>query len=268
MSTAERAALTACVAMLRAWEHRCGDGDGCPHFPHFDADHDAALAAAEAVLREPAQPAEPPYDKTFGDERDCACGHPYYRHFDTYADMAPVGCKYCDCCRWVPGPTAETEARSDYFDGAMVDPVAPTADAVPWTVTHSRALWDRLREAEAARDAQAAEVAALRAENAQLREERDWAVATCKAAREAQDAVAAVLRGESPAGDWPVAAVVKQLMEPDNAALARAEQAAGEARRWAADLARNPRFSLYATSKEALALLADEIERGPQKEGE
>jgi len=35
------------------------------------------------------------YDKDFGDDRDCKCGHPYYRHFDTYEDMAPVGCKYC-----------------------------------------------------------------------------------------------------------------------------------------------------------------------------
>ncbi len=23
------------------------------------------------------------------------CGHTYERHFDTYADMEPVGCKYC-----------------------------------------------------------------------------------------------------------------------------------------------------------------------------
>ena len=26
-----------------------------------------------------------------------SCQHPYYRHFDTYDDMYPVGCKYCDC---------------------------------------------------------------------------------------------------------------------------------------------------------------------------
>ncbi len=35
------------------------------------------------------------YDKDFGDNRDCECGHPYYRHFDTYENMSPVGCKYC-----------------------------------------------------------------------------------------------------------------------------------------------------------------------------
>ena len=35
------------------------------------------------------------YDPKFGDDRLCLCGHPYYRHFDTYEEMAPVGCKYC-----------------------------------------------------------------------------------------------------------------------------------------------------------------------------
>lgn len=35
------------------------------------------------------------YDPNFGDNKECLCGHPYYRHFDTYDDMAPVGCKYC-----------------------------------------------------------------------------------------------------------------------------------------------------------------------------
>ena len=35
------------------------------------------------------------YDPTFGDDVECECGHAYYRHFDTYEDMAPVGCKYC-----------------------------------------------------------------------------------------------------------------------------------------------------------------------------
>ncbi len=25
------------------------------------------------------------------------CKHMYYRHFDSYEDMEPVGCKYCEC---------------------------------------------------------------------------------------------------------------------------------------------------------------------------
>lgn len=41
-----------------------------------------------------------PYDPAFGDDRTCACGHRYERHFDTYDDMRPIGCKYCDCRTW------------------------------------------------------------------------------------------------------------------------------------------------------------------------
>ena len=37
------------------------------------------------------------YDPTFDEYKECICGHPYYRHFDTYEDMRPVGCKYCGC---------------------------------------------------------------------------------------------------------------------------------------------------------------------------
>jgi hypothetical protein len=29
------------------------------------------------------------------------CQHMYYRHFDSYEDMEPVGCKYCDCYTFV-----------------------------------------------------------------------------------------------------------------------------------------------------------------------
>lgn len=35
------------------------------------------------------------YDEKFGDNKLCLCGHPYYRHFDTYEQMSAVGCKYC-----------------------------------------------------------------------------------------------------------------------------------------------------------------------------
>lgn len=37
------------------------------------------------------------YNPNYGDDRLCECDHPYYRHFDTYDDMANVGCKYCEC---------------------------------------------------------------------------------------------------------------------------------------------------------------------------
>jgi hypothetical protein len=53
---------------------------------------------ALAKLEEQTQPeVAREYDKNFGDDRECKCGHPYYRHFDTYDDMVPCGCKYCGC---------------------------------------------------------------------------------------------------------------------------------------------------------------------------
>lgn len=38
------------------------------------------------------------YNKTYGDDKVCTCGHAYYRHFDTYENMLPAGCKYCPSC--------------------------------------------------------------------------------------------------------------------------------------------------------------------------
>ncbi|MDB4278021.1 hypothetical protein N9917_00165 [Deltaproteobacteria bacterium] len=37
------------------------------------------------------------YNPEYGSDRLCGCGHVYYRHFDTYEGMEPVGCKYCQC---------------------------------------------------------------------------------------------------------------------------------------------------------------------------
>lgn len=41
------------------------------------------------------------YNPAYGDNRICKCGHPYYRHFDTYEDMEACGCKYCACDSFV-----------------------------------------------------------------------------------------------------------------------------------------------------------------------
>lgn len=41
------------------------------------------------------------YNSNYGDSRECVCGHPYYRHFDTYDKMYPCGCKYCGCGEFV-----------------------------------------------------------------------------------------------------------------------------------------------------------------------
>lgn len=32
----------------------------------------------------------------------CDCGHTYYRHFDSWDDMAAIGCKYCGCHEFQP----------------------------------------------------------------------------------------------------------------------------------------------------------------------
>lgn len=37
------------------------------------------------------------YNPNYGDDIECECGHPYYRHFDTYENMEACGCKYCTC---------------------------------------------------------------------------------------------------------------------------------------------------------------------------
>ena len=42
------------------------------------------------------------YNPNYGDDKECKCGHPYYRHFDTYEDMAVAGCKYCGCGTFEP----------------------------------------------------------------------------------------------------------------------------------------------------------------------
>ena len=42
------------------------------------------------------------YNPDYGDDRLCECGHAYYRHFDSWEGMAPVGCKYCKCDEFVP----------------------------------------------------------------------------------------------------------------------------------------------------------------------
>lgn len=41
------------------------------------------------------------YNKNYGDDRLCECGHTYYRHFDSYEDMEACGCKYCQCYTFV-----------------------------------------------------------------------------------------------------------------------------------------------------------------------
>ncbi|QGH79455.1 hypothetical protein SEA_LIMPID_144 [Streptomyces phage Limpid] len=37
------------------------------------------------------------WDENHDQDALCKCSHPYHRHFDSYEDMYPIGCKYCEC---------------------------------------------------------------------------------------------------------------------------------------------------------------------------
>ena len=50
---------------------------------------------------------EKEYNPKYGDDRECACGHTYNRHFDSYEEMSPVGCKYCNCDTFIEAPIKE-----------------------------------------------------------------------------------------------------------------------------------------------------------------
>ena len=65
------------------------------------------------------------YNPDYGDDRKCVCGHPYYRHFDTYEDMDPVGCKYCGCYLFVEdtGPESHEEwlRQNPHMEGSQYE---------------------------------------------------------------------------------------------------------------------------------------------------
>ena len=42
------------------------------------------------------------WNPDYPQDKLCKCGHPYYRHFDSYEDMEPCGCKYCGCHDFIP----------------------------------------------------------------------------------------------------------------------------------------------------------------------
>lgn len=62
------------------------------------------LTLVENLLAQASEPGPAKYDEHYGDDRLCVCGHTYERHFDTYALMDPVGCKYCSCCEFKQAP--------------------------------------------------------------------------------------------------------------------------------------------------------------------
>lgn len=84
-------------SLARYWllNHNHNDQD-----PNFESDLSSLTELIIEVLDHPGyigydDEDEDEYDSSFGDHVKCKCGHPYYRHFDSYEGMAPVGCKYC-----------------------------------------------------------------------------------------------------------------------------------------------------------------------------
>lgn len=56
------------------------------------------------------------YNPHFGDDRECRCGHSYYRHFDPYEGMEVCGCKYCGCQHFV---LSKREIRDDKINSIL-----------------------------------------------------------------------------------------------------------------------------------------------------
>ena len=56
------------------------------------------------------------YNPHFGDDKECQCGHSYYRHFDSYEGMDACGCKYCGCRHFI---LAKKEIREDKINSIL-----------------------------------------------------------------------------------------------------------------------------------------------------
>lgn len=80
--------------------------------PYLDRNTVLALLSSLPPSPEPPTCPECGYDpsRAWDENHDqlamCRCGHPYYRHFDTYEAMRPVGCKYCECLTFQPPESA------------------------------------------------------------------------------------------------------------------------------------------------------------------
>lgn len=60
------------------------------------------------------------YNPNYGDDRICKCGHPYYRHFDTYEDMKAVGCKYCECYKFIEEEKIVNKNNNIFMHGLVI----------------------------------------------------------------------------------------------------------------------------------------------------
>lgn len=93
--------LTRFACWLRGWHTMGFDPDWRDWYctTCYVIDEEKEAGSVMAFIRQSETPFKA-YDPRVGADRVCAredCGHAYYRHFDTYEEMAPVGCKYCPC---------------------------------------------------------------------------------------------------------------------------------------------------------------------------
>lgn len=82
------------------------------------------------------------YNPEYGNDRICECGHTYVRHFDSYQDMAAVGCKYCECDEFIevlPGQKTCIDAEGDGFnDGVDGLPRRTEYEGTKWKEIYDR----------------------------------------------------------------------------------------------------------------------------------
>lgn len=75
------------------------------------------------------------YNPDYGDNRECVCGHAYYRHFDTYEDMEPVGCKYCECGNFQEKSKPSIKTILSYKSGASDATYCINMNCKHWELT-------------------------------------------------------------------------------------------------------------------------------------
>lgn len=53
--------------------------------------------AIDVILSELTEQINRSWSPNHDQQAKCTCSHAYERHFDSYEDMYPIGCKYCEC---------------------------------------------------------------------------------------------------------------------------------------------------------------------------
>lgn len=82
--------------------HKRADGHYYWHIKYFSGtfgyNRESSLALIKSAEEKPYVRGK--YNPKYGDNKICECGHTYDRHFDSYEDNYPCGCKYCRCYKF------------------------------------------------------------------------------------------------------------------------------------------------------------------------